>query len=381
MIDESRLDDPEALQRLDSWGVLRALAGAGADVRRTRVLAAEAGVDRLADEGRPRAVLVASVGGAAAVGDVVELLAGPSSPVAVATRPNVPLPGWVGPLDLVVAVTASGRAPGPVALAAEAGRRGAALLTVGEAGSPLHDVCARAHGVHVDPGVPAQRRSSLWSLMIPALLGLARARVIDPVDDVLDDVADALDAAAGSFRPASEAFVNPAKDLALFLADTVPVVLGDGPLTGVAAGRAAATLARTAHIPATWGVLPDAASQVVACFDGPYAGGPGSQDLFADPFIDGPPERRLALLMFRDVLPDPVEPGDADRHNLAQAVLESAGESGVAVRSVETEDRAPLARLAGVLALADYTATYLALALGQDPAVSAHVAALRDRTR
>ena len=36
----------------------------------------------------------------------------------------VPLPGWVGPLDLVVAVSLSGRARGPLAVAAEAARRG-----------------------------------------------------------------------------------------------------------------------------------------------------------------------------------------------------------------------------------------------------------------
>ena len=52
-------------------------------------------------------------------------------------------------------------------------------------------------------------------------------------------------------RPSSESFVNPAKVLALDLAETVPVVLGDGPLTGVAACRAASMLARTARIPAT----------------------------------------------------------------------------------------------------------------------------------
>ena len=51
------------------------------------------------------------------------------------------------------------------------------------------------------------------------------------------------------------------------LAEGVPVVLGDGPLSGVAAGRAASMLARTARVPATYGALPDAASQVVAQAD------------------------------------------------------------------------------------------------------------------
>jgi glucose/mannose-6-phosphate isomerase len=40
-----------------------------------------------------------------------------------------------------------------------------------------------------------------------------------------------------------------------------------------------------------------------------------------------------------------------------------------------------LVRLAGQIAQTDFAATYLAIGLGLDPAVSAHLADLRDRTR
>ena len=70
------------------------------------------------------------------------MLAGSASPVPVSVRRGLPLPGWVGPLDLVVAVSMSGRAPGPVGLAAEAARRGCRLLTVGMPDSPLAEVAS-----------------------------------------------------------------------------------------------------------------------------------------------------------------------------------------------------------------------------------------------
>ena len=77
---------------------------------------------------------------------------------------------------------------------------------------------------------------------------------------------------AETFRPSSEAFVNPAKALALELAGTVPVVLGDGDVTGVAADAAPSSmLARTARVPAMRGALPDDAGDVVATFGGPFA--------------------------------------------------------------------------------------------------------------
>ncbi|MBA2697046.1 MAG: phosphosugar isomerase, partial [Actinobacteria bacterium] len=108
-LDEALLDDTDELLRKDSRGTLRALATAGAQTREAIALAGEAGVDRLSRSERPRSVLVAALGGSALVADVLELLAEPGSPVPVQARRNLPLPGWVGPLDLVVAVSLSGR--------------------------------------------------------------------------------------------------------------------------------------------------------------------------------------------------------------------------------------------------------------------------------
>ena len=127
--------------------------------------------------------------------------------------------------------------------------------------------------------------------------------VVDVPGDVLGDVADRLDAQAEACRPDAEYFVNPAKTLALDLSSRVPVVLGDGPVTGVAARRASTMLARTARTPSTWGRLPDAAAQVLACLSGPFTGAAsapdGGRDVFADPYIDGPAGPELGLLLLR----------------------------------------------------------------------------------
>ncbi len=385
MIDEARLDDPEAIETVDTQGSLRALATAGAQVRRAMIAAREAGIDQVCQGERPRSVVVASLGGSAVVSDVLDVLAEPGSPVPVSTRRDVPLPGWVGPLDLVVAVTQSGRATGPLALAAEAARRGACLLTVGAADSPLAEVCARGRGVHVvvERRAPSSR-AALWSLLTPVLMAADRLGLARVPEGTLDRLADVLDERAEECRPSSESFVNPAKKLALDIAGTLPVVLGDGALTGVAAGRAAAMLARTARFPTTHGFLPDAASQVVACFDGPFAGAgtDGSGELFADPFLDGPAPARLGLLLLRDVLPAVLTQEDVDAAALADAVADSARDSGVRVWQIHAPDEAdPVVRLASLMALTDFAATYLAIGLGLDPALSRHVSDLHDRTR
>ena len=391
--DEARIDSDGALASLDSRQTLRGLATAGAQVREALDLSAEGGIQRVGGGERPRSVLVASLGGSAVVCDVLELLAEPGSPVPVSVRRNLPLPGWVGPLDLVIAVSLSGRAPGPLALAAEAARRGAALLTVGAVDSPLADVAAQARGVHIGVGRGrSTSRTALWSLLAPVLLGAGHLGIVDVDDRVLAETADRLDEVAETCRPSSESFVNPAKVLAADLAEGVPVVLGDGPLNGVAAVRATSMLARTARVPATSGELPDDAAQVVACFDGPftaaYSGGaptsPGggrgeSDDIFTDPFLDGPAAPRLSLLMLRDVLPDPMTREADEARSLAEAVTSAAREVGVRVSEVTAQPGHPLTRLAGQIATTDFAATYLALGLGLDPAVSPHVADLRGR--
>ena len=63
-----RLDDVAALDAGDPGGMLRAIASGGAQVREAALLAGEAGVGRLADDGRPRAVVVVGTGASAVAG-------------------------------------------------------------------------------------------------------------------------------------------------------------------------------------------------------------------------------------------------------------------------------------------------------------------------
>lgn len=374
MLDETLLDDGDELARLDAQGVLRALATAGAQVRQARTLAGEAGIEKVGFGERPRAVVVAALGTSAVAAQLLTALADVSAPVPVAERAAAPLPAWVGPMDLVVALSLSGRSPGVVELAAQAARRGCALLTVGAAGSPLEDVCLRARGVHVPvPETVTSSRTGLWALVTPVLVAAQRLGLVGDLD--LDAVADRLDARAYDCRPSSESFVNPAKALALRLGDTVPAALGDGPLAGVAAARAASMLARTARLPVVHGELPDAAAQVVATFDGPFTAcageGAGGPDIFADPFLDAPalPPLGLALIRSSSV--------SAEAARLADAVAAQAVSAGVKVEEVRGQGASPLEELADVIALVDFAATYVALGHRLDPASAPHVDELR----
>ena len=249
----------------------------------------------------------------------------------------------------------------------------------------------------------ASSRTALWSLLAPVLLAAgATSASSTSARRSLEDVADRLDEVAEACRPSSESFVNPAKILAADLAEGVPVVLGDGPLNGVAAMRAASMLARTARMPAICGELPDDASQIVACFDGPFTsafrGGAtggwaapeqrrgdrrsvGGADIFADPFLDGPAgaaagPAHAARLRPRDPSPEAAERTRSPRSSCPRRRTRRESRSA----QVTAQPGHPLVRLAGQIATTDFAATYLALGLGLDPSVSPHVADLGERT-
>ena len=65
---------------------------------------------------------------------------------------------------------------------------------------------------------------------------------------------------------------------------------------------------------------------------------------------------------------------------LAYSVKMPAEAAGVRVSEQVALEGHPLARLAGLVALTDFAAAYLALGQGFDPALSAHLADLREAT-
>ena len=114
-------------------------------------------------------------------------------------------------------------------------------------------------------------RSMLWALAIPLLVVAERLGVARIGPEVYEQAASRLEEVSHQCRPASESFVNPGKSLALDLVGALPVVWGTSALSGVAARRFASQLSDNAKYPAIVGLLPEAAHNQIAAFDGPFA--------------------------------------------------------------------------------------------------------------
>ena len=170
-----RLDTPDVIETADPGDMLRQVASAAAQVRTALRSCQETDLSVFTPDARPRAIVVAGMGGSGLAGQLLNAVTGLASPVQIVVSPAGRLPGWVGAADTVIAVSCSGTTPQTLAIAVEAARRGCRLAGVGAAGSPLHRIAEQARAPFV-PVVPAGLpRSMLWGVAVP-LLVIAEAR-------------------------------------------------------------------------------------------------------------------------------------------------------------------------------------------------------------
>lgn len=363
VLDDTLLDDEARLLAADHTGALRAVASAGAQVRATWSAADDAGVPGLRGL-RPRAVvLMVRTGAGDAVVPLVAALLAPLSPMPVLVTEAAP--PWLGPLDVVVAAH-HGRDADPAEAAMAEGvhqavRRGAQVVLTGPAEGPV----AAAGAGRAIPVVP---RLS-WEVGVGApegldaptvlatLLAVADALALLPVDR--NALADLLDAEAERAGPRGEAFVNPAKSLALRLAERTPLLWGVDAVATAVAGYGATTLATHA------GVVAQATSLAVAsgqpALHARLGAEAGEASVFADPFDDPPaaPSPRLVLISVAEDVPTRrLATGAAARWPSAD-LLEVDDDQAAGDTPAATAIRA------GVLATRfDFTALYLGLATG-----------------
>jgi hypothetical protein len=387
MLDDILLDDPAALQRADRQHALLALAGAGARVRTAARLADEAGLGDLRPEGRPRTVLVAGHGSALTAAAALDALAvtgcqvvplppsevGRADPGAFASGFGWQLPGWLGPLDLLVISSATGGERGLVQLAQQAYTRGCAIVVTAPRESPLAHAALQVRalslpyapspvepgqGLDDEPDLPAEDPGALWAHLAPLAALADRIGVVQLPQGALAAVADRLDEVAVRCRPDAAAYLNPAKGLAAQLSGTVPLVWADGDVPGAVAERFAAMLADRAGLPALPGRLPQALTAHRGMFVGHLGGGGDPDDFFRDR-VDEPEQLQLQVVLLRHA---PGRPEDADPGYAVSRARRLAGGHDVRLTEFSSALEDPLQAFAELAGPADFAAVYLGLA-------------------
>ncbi len=345
LFDDGALENPAMLATVD--GPLRRLAQTGADVRQAAVGLGE-GLRPDALPARPRAVLAAGPDGR-----LLRAVLETTCPVPFVAWPFAHLPGWAGPLDLVVVPATIGRARADselVPVLTEALRRGCLVVLATPATSALREASAAAPTSSVIH-LPVSTEEPL-ALAVPVLALLHRWGLGPRVEP--EEVARALDEVAVACGPAAETAGNQAKELAIGLAEAVPVVWGGSVLAARAARRVAESLRTASGRPAVAGET----GQVL-----PLLRAAPPRDPFADPFSDPLDEveqaaQRPALVVMDDGRDDPA---------VTETLVEEARRHDVRVlrvQAVADDLGSDLARYAALVMTGRYASVYLALALG-----------------
>ena len=344
VFDDTRLDDEEALSAADPY--LRPLAEAGSRVRREAGACAEAlaaAVAQAGAEARPRAVVAAGPDSR-----LLRAVLEPWCPVPFVAWPGPGLPGWAGALDLVVVLAPDGSDTGAASAVAEAVRRGCRLVVACDPASLVGQ-----HAVGRDTTVlPTTAGDQLASAVV--VLELLAALDLGPHSSA-EAVASALDEVSVACSPYRDLSVNPAKMLAIALADGSPVVWGGSVLAARAARRISEQLRRASGRAALAG---DAEHLL------PVLRAVRPRDLFADPFADPfadegeGAEPRPVLLLLDDG-------SDVTVREQRDRLVTEAQEHDVRVERIEAHEGDGVARYATLLATGTWAATYVQLGLGR----------------
>jgi glucose/mannose-6-phosphate isomerase len=361
MIDDLLLDDIKGMSALDASDMLLGVASSGAQMREAISITDRGLLSGISKGDQPRNIVFAGLGGSGVGGQVLRAVLGASAPVPIVFEQSHSLPGWVGPMDVVIGVSCSGMTEETLSTTAEAGRRGARVITIGASGSDLEKLSESISGA-VHFAIDAKGRSpraSLWTHTTPLLMvanALGIAHIDEKEFEIAADLMDELSVANGPSVPLGE---NPAKALALSCAGSLPMVWGTGMIGATAAARFMAQLAENSKIPAAHGELPEVGHNQIVTFDGVLAGGAPAKDIFRDD--EGVIDRRTHLYILRDTNEHPAV------EKRIGIVSQIASDRDVPVTLLQATGNHPISRLASLIVPTDWASVYAGLALGIDP--------------
>jgi glucose/mannose-6-phosphate isomerase len=289
---------------------------------------------------RPRAIVVAGMGGSAAAGDLLAACAADRVEVPVVVHRGYGLPSIAWDDTLVFAVSYSGNTV-EVLSAVDAARARRLQVVVIAAGGTLGELAGARMlpWARVPQGLmPRMALGYLFFPMVSVLraldLEVTATADVDEAVAVLDILAREL----GVERPAAE---NEAKRLAAAVGRRWPAVYG-GPLTGTVAYRWKTDIEENAKSFALAGALPEMNHNTIEAWRAPIA-------------------RELQLVLLRDA-------GEAAEIRERFEVLEDLV-SGVAggVSSCWSRGHGVIARMLSLIYLGQWTSYYLAILRAVDP--------------
>ena len=289
----------------------------------------------------PGNVVVAGMGGSAIGGELIKDWVRDRVGVPVEVSRGYSLPAYAGEKSLVLMLSYSGETEETLSSFLDAVRRGCMVFCLSSGGSLL--------GFAERLGVPFLRvpsgfapRAALPYLFVPLLRVLEEVGVVSDVSGEVSEAINVLGRVSGECAPEVPMSGNVAKDLAVGVNGSVPVVYGFGVFRGVAQ-RFKTQFNENAKVPSKWEVFSELNHNVVVGWES--AG--GLAGCFSAIFIrdkNEPVEIRSRIEITQGLMPEESKWFE-----------------------VWSQGKGELARMLSAVCIGDFTSVYLALLRGVDP--------------
>lgn len=291
----------------------------------------------------PRSIIVCGMGGSAIAGDVLSAWAREILTVPLLVHRNYDLPSWASDQDLVVASSYSGETEETLSSYARAKQIGASMLAI-STGGELEQRCL-TDGVpliKIPGGLPPRCAfgysffSLAFGLSKLGLFEIDQAQVFEAVD-----VVERLTEECSWDAPGDG---NQAKQIAMHLQGSIPVIYASAEVLGPAARRWANQINENAKQASYFALLPELCHNEIVGWE----------------LSDGP-AKWMSVVMLGD-------PSDHGRNTIrAQALSQIIGDAARSVVRLEGKGQGPLARMLYLIHLGDWVSYYLAWLNRVDP--------------
>ena len=249
------LDDPAVLHRIDPLGMIDLILAFPEQCEKAAEIAAKY-QPSVPLKAKPRAIIMAGLGGSAIAGEIVGSLVRGQLSCPWATVRDYNIPNYVDADSLVIVESYSGNTEETLSAYNHAKERGARIVCV-TSGGKLADL-ARQDGndlVMIPAGQPP--RSALGFMLIPMLFVLEKLGVIEGWTLKIPDAIALMKSLRARIEPSVQTDENDAKMLARELYGRIPLLYGSAGYTGAFAVRWKCQFNENSKIHAFTNVFPE----------------------------------------------------------------------------------------------------------------------------
>ncbi|MBN1121619.1 MAG: bifunctional phosphoglucose/phosphomannose isomerase [Anaerolineae bacterium] len=303
-----------------------------------------------------RQIVICGMGGSSISGELLSALVEDSSPMPITVNRGYDLPAYVdGPETLVIALSHSGDTEETLSAAGQAIERKAHLLAI-TTGGKLVELAERTNGAVWLFDYKSPPRAAIGWLYGLMLAAFSRLGFADHLEEDIEQSVQQLHHNKTRLEAGQPSDENPAKDIASFLIDRVPVIWGSGFLAPVAY-RWKTQINENAKTAAYHEVLPELDHNSVV-----------------GTIYPGEPADYIKIVQLISGRCD--HPRVAIRQQATASIFE---QHGLDVHSIEAQSESRLVQQFELIQLGDYVSFYLAMLNRVDPTPIPSINELKER--